>query len=163
MPLIDPYEAFQLLDDEWTLISGDLEILQTEGFGAVRAVDPNMVLKKKEGKDQELQEGWRGRILPFELVQRTLMQAETAQLADAQSRLDGIDAELSELLESISEEDKNSDETNEGGDSFVPAAVLKKAKELIAARKKGTHYDADSYEAIIIKSEDAESTDKKRI
>ena len=34
IPLIDKYAAFQLLDDDWTGISIDLEMLQTEGFAA---------------------------------------------------------------------------------------------------------------------------------
>ena len=32
IPLIDPYEAYQLLDSRWKDIAVDLEILQTEGF-----------------------------------------------------------------------------------------------------------------------------------
>lgn len=36
IPLIDKYAAFQLLDDDWTGISIDLEMLQTEGFAATR-------------------------------------------------------------------------------------------------------------------------------
>ena len=63
IPLIDKYVAFQLLDDDWTGISIDLEVLQTEGFAATKKVDPNLVVKKKDGKDQEVQEGWVGHIL----------------------------------------------------------------------------------------------------
>ena len=50
IPLIDRYEAYQILDDEWTKIAVDLEIIQSEGFEATKKVDPNMVMKKKEGK-----------------------------------------------------------------------------------------------------------------
>lgn len=32
LPLIDKYQAYQLLDDKWNIISTDLEIIQTEGF-----------------------------------------------------------------------------------------------------------------------------------
>ena len=32
IPLIDRYEAFQLLDDRWQKMSGDIEMLQTEGL-----------------------------------------------------------------------------------------------------------------------------------
>ena len=42
IPLVDQYEAYQLLDNEWTRIAVDLEIVQTEGFEAVKKVDPNM-------------------------------------------------------------------------------------------------------------------------
>mgnify|MGYP000169900497 CR=1 FL=1 len=54
--LIDGYDAYQALDDAWVGISGDLEVIQTEGKGAVRKVDPNMVVKKKNGKDVEVQD-----------------------------------------------------------------------------------------------------------
>ena len=58
-------------------ISIDLEIIQTEGFEAIRKVDPNMVLKKKDGKDQEIQEGWIGHVIPFALVQDTILKDES--------------------------------------------------------------------------------------
>ncbi|MEE0553373.1 MAG: type I restriction-modification system subunit M, partial [Clostridia bacterium] len=70
IPLVDFYEAYQLLHDSWeTVIENDLEMIQTEGPAATTQVDPNLVLKKKNGKDQEVQDGWKGHILPFELVQ----------------------------------------------------------------------------------------------
>ena len=37
-----------------------MEIIQTEGFEAVRKVDPNMVIKKVKGVDAEVQDGWDG-------------------------------------------------------------------------------------------------------
>lgn len=39
IPLIDKYEAYQLLDDEWCKIAVDLEMIQTEGFSATKKVD----------------------------------------------------------------------------------------------------------------------------
>ena len=42
---IDKYEAFQALDNAWGQISTDIEILQTEGDGALTQVDPHMVTK----------------------------------------------------------------------------------------------------------------------
>ena len=54
IPLIDKYEAYQLLDDNWQSIATDLEIIQTEGFEATKQVDANMVIKKKNGKDVEV-------------------------------------------------------------------------------------------------------------
>lgn len=68
IPLMDVYEAYQILDNNWNKIAVDLEIIQTEGFEATKQVDPNMVIKKKDGKDQELQDGWAGHVFPFELV-----------------------------------------------------------------------------------------------
>ena len=45
IPLVDKYEAYQLLDDDWIKIAVDLEMIQTEGFEATKVVDPRMVVK----------------------------------------------------------------------------------------------------------------------
>ncbi|MEG0899746.1 MAG: type I restriction-modification system subunit M [Oscillospiraceae bacterium] len=50
--LIDRYQAYQALDDQWSKTSTDLEVIQTEGFEATRKVDPNMVIKKKTVRTQ---------------------------------------------------------------------------------------------------------------
>ncbi|EOG4591230.1 type I restriction-modification system subunit M, partial [Citrobacter freundii] len=73
LKLIDKYQAYQLLSDQWQQIVVDLEIIQTESFEATRKVDPNLVIKKKNGRDVEIQDGWKGHILPFELVQTTYL------------------------------------------------------------------------------------------
>ncbi len=106
IPLIDKYEAYQLLDDEWRKISIDLEIIQTEGKSAITQVDPNMVMKKKNGKDVEIQEGWKGHIIPFELVQNHLLTTDVQALDMDKNRMAEIDAEYATLIESLSDEDK---------------------------------------------------------
>ena len=73
IPLIDKYEAYQTLDDNWQVIAADLEMIQTEGKTAITQVDANMVIKKKDGKETEVQDGWVGHILPFKLVQENLL------------------------------------------------------------------------------------------
>lgn len=154
LPLIDKYHAYQMLDDHWQAIAIDLEILQTEGFDASRVVDPNLVTKKKDGKDVEVQEGWKGRILPFELVQMNHHMAELAALRDKETRLSEITASLEESLESLSEEEKDNDTINDAGDKFVNAAVAKEAKLLLAEAKQSGGFDAESYEAKIIQAAD---------
>lgn len=154
LPLIDKYHAYQILDDHWQPIAIDLEILQTEGFDASRAVDPNFVTKKKDGKDVEVQEGWKGRILPFELVQMTHHKPELAALRNKETRLSEITASLEETLESFSEEEKANDTVNDAGDKFVNAAVAKEAKLLLAEAKKSGGFDAESWEARIIQAAD---------
>ena len=152
LPLIDRYHAYQILDDHWQLIAIDLEILQTEGFEAARAVEPNIITKKKDGKDVEVQDGWRGRIMPFELVQMTHHKAELDALRDKETRLGEITALLEETLESLSEEDKANDTVNDAGDKFVNAAVARESKLLLAEAKKSGNFDSESYEAKIIQS-----------
>ena len=132
IPLIDKYAAFQLLDDDWTGISIDLEVLQTEGFSATKKVDPNLVIKKKDGKEQEVQDGWVGHIIPFELVQATLLSKEADELHGLESRLAEIPSEYEAILDELSEDEKESckDALNDEGDAFVPKEVTKMIKEL---------------------------------
>ncbi|NEW81745.1 MAG: type I restriction-modification system subunit M [Mariniphaga sp.] len=151
VPLIDKYEAYQLLDDDWTKIEGDLEIIQTEGFAATKIVDPKMVLKKKGKDEEEVQDGWMGRIMPFELVQETYLKDELQNLKQKESRLLEITVEYEEILDSLSEEEKEGDIVNDAMDGFVTAAVAKEAKQIQADRKKNGALVVDSYEAKIVK------------
>lgn len=130
IPLIDKYEAYQLLDNEWGKISIDLEIIQTEGFEAIRKVDPNMVLKKKDGKDQEIQEGWIGHVIPFALVQDTILKDESFKLKMKESRLAEIPSEYESIIEEMTEEEKDTDVLNDSNDTFVFKEVTKKLKSL---------------------------------
>ena len=150
IPIIDKYKAYQILDDKWQGISTDLEIIQTEGFSAIKQVDPNMVVKKKNGKDEEVQEGYVGHIIPFELVQRILLNEEYSNLTKKEQELDIITNDYSEILDNIAEDDKNGNSQlfNEDNTAFVNAEVLKFAKELQKSKQK---YDEESFENQIIK------------
>ena len=128
IPLVDPYEAYQILDDYWIVISADIEIIQTEGFDAVRKVDTNIVIKKKNGKDVEVQEGYLGHVFPFELVQRIYLSAEVSEIKDKETRLSEIDGEIEELFENLDEETKEADFVNDDKTAFVPAEVRKAIK-----------------------------------
>ena len=126
IPLVDKYEAYQLLDDDWTKIAIDLEIIKTEGFNATKVVDPNMVVKKKGNSEQEVQEGWKGRIIPFDLVQNTLLLDEKQEIQKKENRLSEITSKYEELFDILTEEEKEADYVNE--DSFVFAEVKKALK-----------------------------------
>lgn len=150
--LIDKYQAYQVLDDHWQPIAVDLEILQTEGMDAARTVDPHYITKKKDGKDVEVQDGYKGRVLPFELVQQTYHKSELDALRAKESSLVDVSAKLDELLESFSEEDKAKDTFNDAGDKFAAAPVAKEAKQLLAEAKTAGAFDPESYEAKIIQA-----------
>ena len=121
--LINKYDAFQILDDEWKKISIDLEIIQTEGLQSIKKVDPNIVIKKKNGKNEEIQDGWLGHILPFELVQNILLREEYSILKDKENRLLEISSEYQEIMESLSEEDKESEALNEEKTALINSVV----------------------------------------
>lgn len=131
-PIIDRYEAYQILDNEWTKIAIDLEIIQTEGFEATKQVDPNIVIKKKEGKDQEVQEGYVGHIIPFELLQTTLLKKDYDVLKEKENRLSEIPSAYEEIIDLMTEDEKETDVLNDSNDAFVAKEVTRKLKELHA-------------------------------
>lgn len=133
--LIDKYEAYQILDDEWGKIAVDLEIIQTEGFATTKKVDPNLVTKKKDGKEQEIQDGWIGRVIPFELVQKELLSDRYKELREKEARLAEIPSLYEEIIEDMTEEEKDGQVLNDNNDAFVSKEVTKKLKEL----KKEAH------------------------
>lgn len=126
VPLVDKYKAYQLIDEEWHEVSTDLEMIQTEGISCVTKVDPNMVVKNKK----EVQEGWVGHIIPFDLVQNTLLKEDKNALTHTNNLISEYDSQLSDLVEGISEDDKEEELFNEAGDAFVPKELDKKVKEI---------------------------------
>lgn len=151
--LIDKYQAYQLLNNQWQTISADLEMMQTEGFAATKQVDANMVIKKKDNKEIEVQDGWKGHILPFALVQQTYLSEDLQALAEQETRLAEIASSLEEILESLSEEEKELDTVKESKDAFANAEVNKAAKALLKEQKETkTKFAPDSYEGKIIQA-----------
>lgn len=126
IPLVDKYEAYQLLDEAWNEIAIDLEIIRTEGFETTKVVDPNMVVKKKGNSEQEVQEGWKGRIIPFDLVQNTLLLDKKQRIQKKENRLSEITSAYEEFLDTLTDEEKEADYVNE--DSIVFAEVKKALK-----------------------------------
>lgn len=151
--LIDKYQAYQLLNNQWQIISADLEMMQTEGFDSTKQVDANSVIKKKDGKDIEVQDGWKGHILPFELVQETHLSDDLHALEKQENRLAEIASSLEEILESLTEEEKETDTVKESKDGFANAEVNKAAKALLKEQKETkTTFAPDSFEAKIIQA-----------
>ncbi|PTT55972.1 hypothetical protein, partial [Aeromonas sp. HMWF015] len=149
--LIDKYQAYQYLSNQWQVISADLEMMQTEGFTATKQVDPNIVIKKVKGNDTEVQDGWKGHIMPFDLVQQTHLSDDLAALEKQEDRQAKIASSLEEILESLSEEEKEQDTVKESKDGFANADVAKAAKAFLKEQKETkTKFSAESYEAKII-------------
>lgn len=140
IPLIDKYAAYQILADEWIKIAADLEIMQTEGFDAAKKVIPNIVIKKKDGREQEVQEGWKGYIIPFSLVQTALLDDAYNLLKKKEDNLAEISAEYEEIIDSMTEEEKESDVLNKDGSSFAAKEVGRKIKELSSCAEENKDF-----------------------
>lgn len=126
LALIDPYEAYQDFDNQWIEISTDLEMIQTEGFDCTKLVDPKMVIKKKNNKEDEVQDGWLGHIIPLDLVQEVYLKEDKQTLLSKQNRVSEIESSIEEIFESLTEDEKQSDyydeEKNKFDDKLVKAA-----------------------------------------
>ena len=159
IPLIDKYVAYQALNDEWVKISADLEIIQTEGFGATKIVDPNMVIKKKGNIEQEIQEGWVGRIIPFALVQNIILSDKAALLKNKESRLADTTSEIEEIVESLSEDEKGECKAmNDDGSAFVAAALNNYVKSVNPLQSS---FSEESLESRLIRANDLLAEEKR--
>ncbi len=129
IPLVDKYEVYELLDESWNKMTIDLEMIQTEGFQSVKIVDPNMIVKKKNDKETEVQDGWIGHIIPFEIAQKTFLKKELNSLNNHESRLSEIDSELDEIVESLSEEEKEMDFFDSEKNVIIASVISKTLKD----------------------------------
>ena len=163
IPLVDKYSAYQIFDDEWEKISANLEVIQSEGEDAIRKVDPNFVMKKKKGKDVEVQEGWSGRILSFDLVADTLLIEENEMLQADRDRLSQLASDQEERMESLSEDDKEeiTDLLNNDNTAFAAGPLTKKVKELQKLKIKFTDEDSLEYKIIHAKEDMDEEKELK--
>lgn len=143
--LIDKYEAYQILDDRWKIISSDLEIIQSEGEESIRYVDPKKVIKKKDGKEIEKQDGWTGHIFSFELVQKVYFNAELSQIRENERELENISTRLEELIEKVQEDD-DTQCLNDDNTAFVPKEVTKRIKPY----SKGNKPEIGSVDEILV-------------
>lgn len=151
--IVDKYAAYQSLDDNWKTISSDLEMIQTEGKKCIKQVDANMVVKKKDGKETEVQDGWIGHILPFDLIQSTYFANEKKQLDELNQRSLSLESEKEELLDSIDPDDKSEiqkDNSEEIDTKKLNAEIAKIKKE----KKKGVEFEEGSYEDILSQIDD---------
>lgn len=130
IPLVDCYRVYQLLSNQWQMIVNDIETIQTEGLDAVRTVEPAMKLVKDGDDEKEVPDGMKGRILPFELVQKDsdILEKYFFAVKNKEERQESIAGEIEELLESLTEDEAQ--EYMEGDDTPKPdkAKIKKDAK-----------------------------------
>lgn len=133
--LTDRYKAYQILSEKWDVIAADLEMIQMEGFEAINQVDPNMVIKKKDSNSDEvpeIQEGWKGHILPFDLVQRELLFTELNEVTSLENRLEEITILYGELIDSMDAEEKEGSYLNDTNDAFVSKELKAAVAEILS-------------------------------
>lgn len=160
LPLIDKYEAYQILDDNYRQIATDIEIIQSESFDATRVVEPRMVVKKKDGEDKEVQDGYQGRILPFDLVERELLTDTYNALQKKLSAISDKESEIADIQDTFEEDELQEQFYDSEKQSFIAKGLAAKAKE-IRKDLKGSSPEEESFEAKILSLNDASEVLKK--
>lgn len=161
-PLVDKYDAYQALDDAWYDISADVELLHSEGLKAISAYEPNMVLKKAKTKELvEEQDGWRGKVLPFELVQREYLADDLDKLMQLKAKAAAANTAVDEALEALTDEDKGF-EVNGASiwDDEKDKLVVKSLNAAVKQIRKAQKYEPigeDSTESRLVALADARS------
>lgn len=144
--LLDNYKAYQVLDDSYTNISNDLETIHKEGFDSCTEVIPNMVTKKKDGNNAEIQDGFKGKIIPFDIVQKHYLKDELNELENIDNRLSEIESYYSEVFDEMSEEEKEqySDILNDDLSALKISELKKKVKQFIKDKETFTDEQIES-------------------
>lgn len=158
--LIDKYQAFQLLDDAWKNIAVDLEMIQSEGITCCTKVDPKIEVKKKNGKDEEVQVGWQGHIISFNLIEENKLKNQKDLIEEDKKKLDEILSEYQEIFDSLSEDEKEeiTELLNDNNDAFSFKDISKEAKELL---KQSNSYEQETLEYKIVYTDKLSNEEKE--
>lgn len=160
IPLVDKYEAYQILDDNYRQIATDIEIIQSETFNATRVVEPKMVVKKKDGIDIEVQDGFQGRILPFDLVQKEMLTDSYNELQALLAAISDIESSISDTKNSFEEDELQEPYYDSEKQDFIAKGLAAKAKE-IRKDLNGSQPEEDSFEDRILLLNDLSDKAKK--
>ena len=90
-----------------------------------------MVLKKSGDDEIEVQDGWRGRIIPLELMAKTKFAADLEKIGETERAAEQIESELASLATEVPD-DERENVLKESGEEFDPKSVGEKTAEFLA-------------------------------
>ncbi len=163
MPIIDKYHAYQILADKWQEIIGDIEIIQSEGVAACNVVEPKYKMAKdKNGLETEVQDGVKGRIFPFEMIQKVYFAEQLKALERLNNDLQSHDDELNTIFENLAEDEQDAlldDDKAKWNNNAIKKAMNEIIADLAlkgsAAKKKEQFmqhsFEEESLEALVQK------------
>ena len=115
--LVDKYYVYQHLADNWDMIENDLITIRENGIKVCRQTEPNMVLKRdsKTKKTNEVQDGWKGAIMPFDMVERVFFGKDFETMRELEAQADGFASEYANAFDNPDEDIKK--EVSKGDDA----------------------------------------------
>ena len=140
--LVDRYEVYQALATNWSAIVSDIETIQSESIDATRIVETAYKIVKKDDQEIEVPDGLKGRIIPFEIVQKEKFSDELQNITDKENRISQIMSELDEKRDSLNEEEQALYLDEEDSTKLDKKSIKKDAK------KKGDEIELETKEKL---------------
>ncbi|MGI6330129.1 MAG: type I restriction-modification system subunit M [Bacilli bacterium] len=156
---INKYDGYQIISEIWKeILSEDNEIIKEKDFyETAKELKPNIIIKGTGSNKREVQEGFKGILIPNELVLKHLYNEEQNTLEENKNKLAEIDSELDELVEQAKIEDTeeydalfdslNKNKEGEPTNSFKKTDLQSNLKE---AEKNTIEYELLSKTIILI-------------
>lgn len=132
LDLIDKYEVYQILAENWSMIETDLITIRENGVDICKKTEPLMILKKdaKTKKAYEVQNGWKGTVFPFDLVQKTFFNEDFENMHKLEAEADGFASEYIDTFENLDEELKKEVSKGDDATGFDSAKLKAKIKDV---------------------------------
>lgn len=108
-PITDVYRIFQAFTDNWGTVDSDLARIESEGWKICTETEPNMVTKKdnKTKKTYEKQEGWKGKVLPFDLIKSEYYSDDYDKISKLIAEADAQVSEYTDIWENMDDDVKS--------------------------------------------------------
>ena len=128
--LVDKYSVYQTLAEKWNEIENDLITIRENGIEVCKKTEPFMVFKKdaKTKKTYEVQNGWKGIIIPFDLVQKRFFDKDFEKMRELEFEAESYASEYSDTFENL-DEDFKKEVSKEDGTTFDNKKLKDKIKD----------------------------------
>lgn len=142
--LVDKYAIYQAFAEKWPDIETDLEIIRENGLEVCTQVEPNMVTKKNKQKETyEEQNGWKGTIIPFELIKKMYFQKDFKIIEELENSAANSHSTYSEIFENLDEDiksevQKKDEEKDEIKDEFDEKKLFNYVNYLVSQNNENT-------------------------
>ena len=104
---IDSYAAYQVVAEIWKEnLAKDCELIATSDFYSIgRTREPNVATKGSGKNKRQEQVGWKGMLVPNELIAVQLFKAERDMINNLSTQIQEVESQLSEIIEAAKVED----------------------------------------------------------
>ncbi|WP_341516002.1 type I restriction-modification system subunit M [Mesomycoplasma ovipneumoniae] len=154
-PLIDTYDVYQIIIDNFENVKEDLELLR-ENFSDFNSLDIKEFLNaqiesvdrvNQKEKDFRRIRSWKSKLFSNNLIEQKFFPNEFAQLNKIQDQIDQFESEIKELYQIISDEDKTNEVYNDEKNTWIQSGIKKLAKTFKDSKESR---EKDSFESLII-------------